>query len=64
MKRLRARTGDEGKLLLVGSSLLWVCIEGWELKGRDMGPEVPFGGQESHFEIRTQGYGQGIGGHT
>lgn len=60
VKRLRARTGDEGKLLLIGSSLLWVRIEGWELKGRDMGSEVPFGGQESHLRSGLRITGKGL----
>lgn len=47
--------GMKGKLLLVGSSHLWVRIEDWELKGTDMGLEVPSGGQKSHSEVKTQG---------
>lgn len=47
--------GIKGKELLVGSSHVGVHIEDWELKGRDMGSEVTFWGQKSHFEVGTQG---------
>lgn len=47
--------GMKGKLLLAGSAHLWVRTEDWELKSRDMGSEVPFGGPKSHPEVKTQG---------